>query len=233
FGLAGVFLGLAIFGYTTARLEILLLAITEAIAWGPERTRGWWRALVPIAAAYLVLGVYALLNPGALTGRFAAISILWDGAPFHTVVGRFLANYLSYFSPRFLFLQGDANPRQNTEVGGMLLGAMAPLLLAGVIVCWQRRRAPLIRFIVAAIVLAPIAAALTNNGTPHALCSSGMFPCLVILAVLGADGIRSLLGDRVGAVRAVTGVLTAAVLVQGIAFTVDLYSGYPNRAALY
>ena len=121
---------------------------------------------MPIVAGYLVLGVYALLNPGALTGRLALISIWADGAPFGVVVGRFLANYLSYFSPSFLFLQGDANPRQNTEVGGMLLGAMAPLLVAGVLVCWRRRNEPLIRFIAAGIVLAPIAAALTNNGTP-------------------------------------------------------------------
>ena len=60
-----------------------------------------------------------------------------------------------------------------------------------------------------------------------------MFPFLVILAVLGADGIRIALAGRVTVLRVVTGALGAAVLVQGVAFTIDLCTGYPNRAALY
>jgi hypothetical protein len=233
FALAGVFLALAIFAYTTARLEILLLAAALTVAWGLARTPGWWRALLPIGAGYLVLGIYALLNPGALTGRFDAISIWADGAPVNVVLDRFLTNYLAYFSPNFLFLQGDANPRQNTEIGGMLLWAMAPLLIAGIVVCWERRREPLVRFLVAGIVLAPVAAALTNNGTPHALRSSGMFPFLVILAVLGAGGIGTAVSGHAGLRRVAVGALAAGLLAQAVLFTIDLYSGYPNRAAQY
>jgi hypothetical protein len=231
FGTAGLLLAVAIYAYTTARLEILLIAMALALAWGPAKVRGWWRALVPVAAGYLLLVVYALLNPGALTGRFASISIWADGAPLGDVIDRFLTNYFAYFSPGFLFLQGDANPRQNTEIGGMLPWVMLPLLIAGVVVCWQRRREPLVRFLVAGILLAPIAAALTNNGTPHALRSSGMLPFVVVLAVLGADGLRTALAGRVGAGRLVAGVLGAGLLVQAAFFTVDLYAAYPNRAA--
>jgi hypothetical protein len=186
-----------------------------------------------VAAGYIALGAYALLNPGALTARFAEISISADGAPFGVIASRFVANYLSYFSPSFLFVQGDANPRQNTEIGGMLLGAMAPLLVAGILVCWQRRREPLIRFLVAGILLAPIAAALTNNGTPHALRSSGMLPFLVLLAVLGTAGLRTALTGRVGAGRLVAGGLVIGLAAQAAFFTIDLYTAYPNRAAPY
>jgi hypothetical protein len=231
FGVAGVFLGLAIYGYTTARLEILLLAVALAVAWGLARTPGWWRALVPVAAGYIVLGIYWLLNPGALTGRFGLISIWADGAPLNVVVDRFLTNYVSYFSPNFLFLQGDGNPRQNTEIGGMLLWVTAPLLLAGILVCWQRGRQPLVRFLIAAILLAPVAAALTNNGTPHALRSSVMLPFLIVLAVLGADGIRLALRDRSRLRYAVTALLGLGLLAQGAVYTFDLYRAYPYRAA--
>ncbi|MFI5284766.1 MAG: hypothetical protein ACHQ4F_00450 [Candidatus Dormibacteria bacterium] len=231
FGIAGVLLALSIYGYTTARLEVLLIAIALAVAWGVARTRGWWRALVPIGAGYVVLAIYDLLNPGSLTGRFAMISIWSDGAPIGVVVGRFIANYLSYFTPSFLFLQGDANPRQNTEIGGMLLWVMAPLLIAGIIACWERRREPFVRFLVACLLLAPLAAALTNNGTPHALRSSGMLPFLVILAVLGADRIRAALIGRVLEGRIVAGVLGVALVAQAVFFTVDLYAAYPYRAA--
>lgn len=233
FGIAGVFLAFAIYGYTTARLEVLLLAIAIGGAWGLARTAGWWRSLVPIAAGYVVLGIYALLNPGALTGRFELISIWSDGAPLGVVINRFLVNYVTYFSPNFLFLQGDANPRQNTEIGGMLLWVMVPLLIAGILVCWERRREPLVRFLIAAILLAPIAAALTNNGTPHALRSSVMLPFLIILAILGADRIRHALRDHPPLLGAVAGVLTVGLLAQGAYYTVDLYGSYPNRAAPY
>jgi hypothetical protein len=231
FGIAGVMLALAIFAYTTARLEILLIAAALAIAWGLARAPGWWRALVPVAAGYAVLAVYMLLTPGALTGRFESISIWADGAPFNVVIDRFLTNYLSYFSPGFLFFQGDANPRQNTQIGGMLLWVTAPLVIAGLVVCWQRRREPLARFLVAGIVLAPVAAALTNNGTPHALRSSGMLPFLVIVGVLGADGFRRALAGRTWVRGALAGVLGAGLLAQAIVFTIDLYAAYPSRAA--
>ena len=232
FGIAGILLAFAIYGYTTARLEVLLIAIVLGLAWGLARMSGWWRALVPITAGYAVLGIYGLLNPGALTGRFTAISIWSDGASLSVVVDRFLTNYLAYFSPNFLFTQGDGNPRQNTGVGGMLLWVMAPLLIAGILACWQRRREPLVRFLVACIVLAPIAAALTNNGTPHALRSSGMLPLLVVLAVLGADRLRAVLTNRVGANAVVFGILAAGLVAQATFFTIDLYAAYPNRAAL-
>jgi hypothetical protein len=231
FGIAGVFLAFAIYGYTTARLEILLLAIPLVIAWWLAKNNGWWRALVPIGAGYVVLGIYALANPGALTGRFSEISIWADGARLDVVIDRFLVNYVTYFSPNFLFFSGDGNPRQNTEIGGMLLWVMAPLLIAGIVVCWQRRREPLVRFLVAGIVLSPIAAALTNNGTPHALRSSGMFPFLVILAILGADGLRTALEGRIGARRIVVAVLGVGLAAQAAFFTVDLYGAYPNRSA--
>jgi hypothetical protein len=232
FGLAGVFLAFAIYGYTTARLEILMLAMALAAAWGLARTSGWWRPMVPVFVGYVVLGIYALLHPGALTGRFGLISIWSDGAPLNVVIDRFLTNYVTYFSPGFLFFNGDANPRQNTEISGMLLWVTVPLLLVGLVVCWQRRRQPLIQFLAAAIVLAPIAAALTNNGTPHALRSSGLLPFLVALAILGADGIRTALRARPQVLLAVTGVFTAGLLVQGALYTFDLYTAYPNRAAV-
>jgi len=62
FGIAGILLAFAIYGYTTARLEVLLIAVALTVAWGLAKTPGWWRALVPIAAGYAVLGVYGLLT---------------------------------------------------------------------------------------------------------------------------------------------------------------------------
>ena len=231
FGIAGVFLAFAIYGYTTARLEVGLIAIAVGLAWGIRRTPGWWRLLVPVAVGYVVLGTYALLNPGALTARFDYLNIWADGASFKVVIGRFVTNYFTEIGPRFLFLSGDANPRQNTQIGGMLLWVMVPLLIAGVMVCWERRSEPLIRFLVLGIVFAPIAGALTIIGSGHALRASGMLPFLVLLAVLGADGIRRALSTRIRLGRLVTGVLAVGLVAQGASVMVDLYTAYPTLAA--
>jgi hypothetical protein len=231
FGIAGVFLAFAIYGYTTARLEVGLIAIAVGLAWGIRRTPGWWRLLVPVAVGYVVLGTYALLNPGALTARFDYLNIWADGASFKVVIGRFVTNYFTEIGPRFLFLSGDANPRQNTQIGGMLLWVMVPLLIAGVMVCWERRSEPLIRFLVLGIVFAPIAGALTFIGSGHALRASGMLPFLVLLAVLGADGIRRALSTRIRLGRLVTGVLAVGLVAQGASVMVDLYTAYPTLAA--
>jgi hypothetical protein len=231
FTIAGVFLAFAIFGYTTARVEVGLIAIAIGVAWGLQRTPGWWRAWIPIAAGYLVLGAYALLNPGTLTARFDYINIWADGASFNVVVGRFITNYFTSIGPRFLFIDGDTNPRQNTQIGGMLLWIMVPLLVAGILVCWERRREPLIRFLVLALVLSPVAAALTFILSGHALRASGMLPLLIVLSVLGADGIRRALGDRIVLRRVAVGVFSAGLLAQGVYDTVDLYTAYPALAA--
>jgi hypothetical protein len=231
FGIAGVFLAFAIYGYTTARLEVGLIAIAVCLAWGIRRTPGWWRLLIPVALGYVVLAIYAVLNPGALTARFDYLNIWADGASIPVVAARFVTNYLTEIGPRFLFISGDANPRQNTQIGGMLLWVMVPLLIAGVMVCWERRSEPLIRFLVLGIVFAPIAGALTFIGSGHALRASGMLPFLVLLAVLGADGIRRVLATRIGLSRAVTGVLAAGLVAQGAYVMIDLYTAYPALAA--
>ena len=57
-----------------------LIAIAVCLAWGIRRTPGWWRLLVPVGLGYVVLAVYALLNPGALTARFDYLNIWADGA---------------------------------------------------------------------------------------------------------------------------------------------------------
>jgi len=233
--LAGVLLGVAVFSYSTGRLEVALYTAAFVVVYGVHhRWRGkWWITLVPVVAAYIVLGVWALVHPGALTARFAALSIGADGAPLGTVAGRFLTNYVQYFEPDFLFVHGDVNIRHNTQVTGMLLWITAPLLIAGLIVCWQRRREALPVFVVAGLLLGPVAGALTENGGfPHALRSAGMLPFWLVLAFYGIRGVAQLLRqvDWRAAVAVAT-LMVASLAAQGVRYTEDLFTDYPLRAA--
>lgn len=229
---AGCLLAVAVFAYSTGRVEVALLAVALAVAqfWpGRPLSFRWLMALVPVAAAYAILGAWNLAHPGALTARFNLISIGADGAPLLTVAGRFVGNYLTYFGPGFLFLQGDHQPRHATQFGGMLLWIMLPLLIAGVVAVWLKRDQPFLRFVLLGLVAAPVSAALTEESVPHALRASMMVPFLLVLSIEGIIVVR----DRLPAWRrgaALT--VTAALVIQGTLFSVDLFAVWPARSAL-
>lgn len=228
FTLAGIFLVLSIFAYSTGRLEVLLFAAAFAVAYWRRGLAGWWRTVVAVVAGYVLLGIWALLHPGALTAEFTLRSIAADGAPLPTLFGRFISNYASYFSVDFLFIHGDSNPRHNTGYAGMLLAIALPLLLLGLVGCWRRRHEALPKFLVLSLLAGPVAAALVNNGgAPHALRSACMLPFWLLLMAFGLDTAR----DVMRRYRVVPLLMAAALLVQGALYLIDMYTAYPVRAA--
>ena len=232
FAVAGVFLALSIFAYSTGRLEVLLFAAAFVAVYARRRFRGWWLVPAAVLAGYIVLGGYELSHPGALTAEFNLRSIASDGAPLATLIGRFAANYFSYFDGGFLFVTGDLNPRHNTGFAGMLLAATLPLILLGLAGCWQRRREALPKFVVLCLVLGPVAAAVVNNGNePHALRSADMLPFWLVLAAFGLDVLRRLLARSRRLTLPAAGLIGAAVLAQGSLYLADMYTAYPVRSA--
>jgi hypothetical protein len=231
FAVAGLCLMLAIVAYSTGRLEVLLFSAVFLVVYRRSGMHGWWRTLVPVAAGYGVVGVWALLHPGALTAEFSVISIGADHPSVGVLLQRFFTNYISYFSPTFLFEHGDSNLRHNTGYTGMLLVAMAPLLVAGAFMWYQRRREPFVRWLVICLLLGPVSAALTNTGgEPHALRGAVMLPFWFALAAYGVTMLREY--GRTARVVAVTAV-AAGVAVQAALYLTDMYTAYPARAAVW
>lgn len=228
FALAGVMLALSIFAYSTGRIEAALFTGAFAFAYWRRGLRGWWLTVVVVGAGYVILGVWWLLHPGALTAEFGLRSIAADGAPLPTLFGRFVSNYASYFSVDFLFIHGDANPRHNTGYAGMLLAVMLPLLLLGLVGCWRRRHEALPKFLILSLLVGPASAAVVDNGgLPHALRSACMLPFWFLLFVFGVDTARRLVRPY----RAVAVLAAAAMVAQGALYMVDMYTAYPVRAA--
>ena len=229
---AGCLLGVAVFAYSTGRVEVALLVVALAIAecWGSRRVlRRWLVTLVPVAAAYCVLGAWNLEHPGALVARFNLISIGADHAPLLTVIGRFAGNYLTYFGPGFLFIAGDHRARHATQFGGMLLWITLPLIVAGLVAAWRKRDQAFMRFVFLGTLAAPVSAALTEESVPHALRASMMAPFLLVLAI---EGMSLATGSPRGWRRMAGAAVSAALLVQGALFTVDMYATWPARSAL-
>ncbi|MBV8527891.1 MAG: hypothetical protein JOZ75_06220, partial [Candidatus Dormibacteraeota bacterium] len=231
---AGVFLAVAIFAYSTGRVEVLLFTGVFVAVFARRRFHRWWLTPLIVAAGLLLLGVWALQHPGALTEEFNLRSIASDGAPLGTLMGRWAGNYISYFSPDFLFIHGDTNLRHNTGYAGMLPAIAAPLLLLGLVWCWRRRREALPKFVLLCLILGPAAAAaINNNGAPHSLRAADMLPFWLLLAVFGLDEARGLVA-RIAPLRgALVAIFAAGLLVQGSFYLVDMYTAYPVRAAVW
>jgi hypothetical protein len=181
----------AFYCYSGAEPFLLAFWVGLAWIWRREMVRHA-RALVPAALVFLILLIPTLVallgGSGEGMGRFNRLSVWGMDAPLTIRVLVFLKNYLAHFSPQFLFLSGDANPRHAVEGFGELLWVEAPLLVAGLLrVCKRARnpRARAERLLLGWFLLAPLSAALTNEGIPHALRTLHALPCPQILCALG------------------------------------------------
>jgi hypothetical protein len=100
------------------------------------------------------------------------------------------------------------------------------VLVVGLVACLRRWREPMARFTVIGAVLAPVPAALTMEGTPHALRAASMVPFLLLLAIYGWQELLTLLTRRV--LLAVA--LGLAVAVEAGGYWYDLYAQWPARS---
>ncbi len=224
---SGALFGLSLYAYSTARLlaPLTVGAVALLHARHPEARRHAWRFLLPFAILAAPLAGYMLLHPGVLTWRLASASIGADGASPAGILGRFLLNHAGYFSPRFLFLEGDPNPRHGTG-RGVLLWMWAPLIALGMWRAWKRRRDPAVLSVAAALILAPAGAALLGHGQPHAIRS---ISAVVFWAGLAALGLQRLLEWSPRGHGAILALAVAAVIEVG-PFANDYFGAYRTRA---
>lgn len=95
---------------------------------------------------------------------------------------RYIENYLSHFSPNFLFIKGDDNLRHHIENSGMLPLFYLPILLIGIYLILKnidKRKSLLIIW----LVIAPLPA-VPVFPVPHAIRSSLMMVPLTIISAL-------------------------------------------------
>ena len=227
---SGVMLGLSVFAYTTMRAFGLEMVVVLGIAmfWRDLRASArWFWMLLPVAAAYVVLLVYAVRNPGTLTARYDIVGIGFDHPGFVTLVWRFVTNYLTYWGFPFLVTHGDFNIRHNTQLGGELLVASLPAIVLGAAICVRRfNRDALCRVLVLGALAAPVPAALTAESTPHSLRAVLMLPFLLGLSAYGWQKLAAVLTAR----RAVAVALAVVVCVESGGYFYDMFIQYPGRA---
>jgi 4-amino-4-deoxy-L-arabinose transferase-like glycosyltransferase len=96
---------------------------------------------------------------------------------------RFLSNYLSHYSPRFLFITGDEIARSKVPGVGQSYPFLAPFYLLGILYLLKANTKGK-KFVLFWFLVAPLAAALTFQ-SPHALRSQNMAIPLTIITAFG------------------------------------------------
>lgn len=98
----------------------------------------------------------------------------------------FIVNYLSHFTPDFLFFSGDGNPRHSIPITGQLYVFQFPLVIMGLIFTISNKKFRKIQapIIFGWLLIAPIASGVTKT-VPHALRSLPMVIPLSILSGIG------------------------------------------------
>jgi 4-amino-4-deoxy-L-arabinose transferase-like glycosyltransferase len=104
----------------------------------------------------------------------------------------FFQNYLSQFSPQFLFISGDPNGRHSPRGMGMLYLWEAPFLLIGLYILLKRFSFPAKSSVLIWLLASPLPAALSTPA-PHALRALNILPMPQILTAIGVVAIYFIL----------------------------------------
>ncbi|HEX5702990.1 MAG TPA: hypothetical protein VFX97_07305 [Pyrinomonadaceae bacterium] len=166
--LIAVTLALLTYSYSIGRLLGPLLALGLILFAGKGNRRAVASTLAAYAVTLLPMMVFAFRHPGALSARFKTISYLGANESAFAKVWQFFLHYLQDINPWTMLVLGENNPRDHTSGMGSVLLVTFVIAVAGLaIVITTLRRDAWWRFIVYALFVSVVPAALTVNEFPQ------------------------------------------------------------------
>ena len=236
--MAGVMLGLHTWCYPATRMFTPLLCLAIGLA--------FWRRLLALVAnrdgrrilasgfVGVVVGaapiwITALSHPERLAARAAVTMRIFAGGSTAAMTADLARNWLRNIDPRYLFLQADEMSGALIPAVGQHMPAVAPLLLAGLLVCIATcRSSPWARLVVAWWIIHPLPAALCLDWNPHPMRTVGG---MLVYPVLAATGLAWLMTVRdagqVARRRAVVAVIGLAFAANALYFCRVYFQAYP------
>lgn len=138
-------------------------------------------------------------------------------------------NYKTYFSPKYLFISGDTNPRNAVPGFGQFPKIYAVLTIFGLVyLLLKRSKAGIV--LISWLLLAPVAAAYAG-GSQNAVRANFMMGCIDILAALGAASFTRVIKSKVWYVIAT--ILVLAPLFWGFQkYLKFYYTEYPKEYSI-
>lgn len=142
----------------------------------------------------------------------------------------FVTHYFDNLDPKFLFIQGDGNPKFSTQqVGQMYLWSL-PFFVSGVLFLCKKKEGSW--WIIPVWLLLGIIPAATARETPHALRIEVTLPTFQLLAAYGFSQFVLFLKERVTtrSIRyAVLGILALALMGNVLYYLHGYYVHYPYQ----
>lgn len=207
-----VFLGLSVWTYNSARIFIPLLVLIIGFIYKVDLKKIFQKQKSFAFVSTIVLTVFLLpmfiqlVNPvgGA---RYENVKILDSGtiarieqnrniSQLPSIMPRlihnkvtyfsveFTKNYISHFSPQFLFVEGGDHYQFSVPGWGLLYFVNLPLFLIGIFILGKGIKQKSSQLLFAWLLLAPIASSLTREA-PHALRAIVMLPIPIIIIAVG------------------------------------------------
>lgn len=201
----------ACYGYRSVHVFLPVLLLGLFIAWKKELVK---KGIFRVGLGVLLFGllVLPLLNPlmreGASRFQQTSISIRVNEIALNNfqkgidtnrkvLYGKiFLQNYISQFSPQFLFISGDPNRRHSPAEMGLLYLWEIPFLLTGLYVVFKYFSFPVKASMLIWLLASPLPAVLSVPA-PHALRSLNILPIPQILTAIGVFYIFFLLTKNI------------------------------------
>lgn len=228
--LCGLILGTSTYTYSTGRLLAFMnFALVFIFYFDRENFRKLLAVATSFAVSLIPFLYFTIRSPGAITSRFNSLSYLANSIPVGRKVEIFFNNYITYFSPRFLIFNGDPNLRHSTGFGGVVYISVFLLAMIGLTGLLVRRRwGRFDLFLFAALLLSPIAASLTSEGTPHALRSMTLGVYLFLFSCHGMSECIAIQNRRARSL-ALTGI-TLLLFAEIVLYQTDYFLAYPSRS---
>jgi hypothetical protein len=234
-------LALLTYTYSIGRLLAPMFAVGLLFFARRENRRAVAATIAAYAVSLLPIIAFAFQHPGALNARFSGISYLDANGSLLSKLLRFVTQYAIDMNPWTMLVTGEQNPRDHVGGTGALLLVTFVLALVGLIIVVRKHRGdPWWRFIIYALVVSVIPAALTVGIFPQLrliafpiLLQVLMIPAISRLRIdsasLPAAGARTYLPSSASIARLI--LITAAMLVlaQGLYFQILFHREAPSR----
>jgi 4-amino-4-deoxy-L-arabinose transferase-like glycosyltransferase len=232
--------GLGFYTYPSARVFIPILYIGLLCIYRDQLAsrRALICACVLLFLLFMIPTVdFAIREPQHFFHRYRQTTVLSAEKPWTEGAGRFLKSYGLHFSPAFLFLTGDTNPRHHPRGFGQLYLFELPLIVLGLTACMRRIRIPDAQFLLFWLLASAVPAGLTHDGIPHAQRAITAIPLYQTLSALGittaASAFTKTAGWKRSFTRCIVYLYAAFAAASAGSFIMHYFSRYPVYAAFY
>ncbi len=228
----GLILGLSVYSYSTARLiSFLSMGFMWVFFFKRENIHKLFAITMMFLISLIPLMVFTIHNPDALTARFDNISYIYASTNLSEKITTFISNTITYWSPGYLIIHGDANLRHSIGYGGVIFAVTFFMFLLGTAYILANKKLRVNRYILFLflnLLVSPLAAILTSEGTPHALRSMLLGYYILIFSCYGVMLICQLRHDRYREI--ILGVILASLFFEITAYQIHYFIIYPAKS---